>query len=185
MLLQKLWVAFACVVLLALPAMTADASQPRVAFGFNAPRISGFPTGAVRLTGGGSFDLTTGTGNSAGGFDCLADVLQGPLSVNRSPKSVGPCLRGQGVRWDTAELLRGTTFKCTGAAGEALKPAATNDDTVVLQADFYRAGNGNDESFTAQMIVADHDLAPDIAGTQNIWVQGVGCGTAEVNFHSP
>jgi hypothetical protein len=33
------------------------------------------------------------------------------------------------------------------------------------------------------MIVADGDLAPDIAGVQNLWVQGVGCGTAIVNFN--
>jgi hypothetical protein len=183
--LQKLWAAFAGALLLVVPAITADARQPRVAFGFNAPSISGFPTGDVRLTGGGSFDLTSGEGKSGGGFRCLADVLQGPLSVNVSPKSVGPCLQGQGVRWDTSALLPGTTFKCTGAATEAPKTAVTDEHTVVLESDFYRAGNGINESFRAQMIVADHDIAPDIAGIQNIWVQGVGCGTANVNFHSP
>jgi hypothetical protein len=73
-------------------------------------------------------------------------------------------------------------FKCTGALGEALKPAATDQDTVVLQADFYRAGDANDESFSAQMIVSTRDIADDIQGTQNVWVQGVGCGTASVHF---
>jgi hypothetical protein len=48
---------------------------------------------------------------------------------------------------------------------------------------FYRAGDGNDESFTAQVIVSDGDLADDISGVQNLWVQGVGCGTAIVNFN--
>jgi len=52
----------------------------------------------------------------------------------------------------------------------------------VLQADFYRAGDGNDESFHAQMIVSATDIAPDVPGLQNLWVQGVGCGTAIVNF---
>ena len=64
--------------------------------------------------------------------------------------------------------------------GEA---GATDDHTAVLLADFYRAGDGNDESFTGQMIVSDGDIAPDIPGVQNLWVQGVGCGTANVNFN--
>lgn len=62
------------------------------------------------------------------------------------------------------------------------KPAATGAGTVLLLADFYRAGDGNDESFTAQMIVSDTDIAPNIPGVQNLWVQGVGCGNAVVNF---
>ena len=33
------------------------------------------------------------------------------------------------------------------------------------------------------MIVSDGDLAPGIDGIQNLWVQGVGCGTAIVNFN--
>ena len=87
-----------------------------------------------------------------------------------------------GFGWDTAALLPSTMFKCTGAATEAPKLAKTSDTTVVLQADFYRAGDGNNESFHAQMIVSAADLAPDIPGLQNLWVQGVGCGTAIVNF---
>ena len=51
-------------------------------------------------------------------------------------------------------------------------------------ADFYRAGDGNDESFTAQMIVSTDDIAPDIAGTRNAWIQGVGCASAIANFSS-
>ena len=38
---------------------------------------------------------------------------------------------------------------------------STDDDTVVLQADFYRAGDGNEESFTANMIVSTQDLDGD------------------------
>jgi hypothetical protein len=55
---------------------------------------------------------------------------------------------------------------------------------VVLLADFYRAGDGNDESFTAQMIVSADDIAPDVAGIQNVWIQGVGCASAIANFSS-
>src|SRR5438094_4900524 len=126
--------------LLAAPLVAQPASG---AFGFNAEDISGFPTGAVSLTGGGAYDLATSFVNSAGGFSCLADVRQGPLSVSINPDDPGPCLAGEGVRWDTVKLLASTTFKCTGAATEALKTAKTGATTVVLQADFYPAGDGN------------------------------------------
>ena len=162
------------------PAGPAFSAGGRAGFGFHGT-ASGFPTGIVRLTGGGSFDPATASNvvptetsvHAGGGFDCTgATIAQGPLTG---------CADGEGVRWDTAQLLQSTMFKCTGA--DALKPAVTDDHTAVLRADFYRAGDGNDESFTAQMIVADRDLAPAIPGVQNLWVQGVGCGTAVVNFN--
>jgi hypothetical protein len=155
--------------------------SPDAGFGFNGV-VSGFRTGRVFVSGGGTFDLASGFVKSSGGFSCLEDVMQGPLSLSINPDDPGPCLAGQGVRWDTASLLPGTTFKCTGAATEPLKPATTDATTVVLAADFYRAGDGNDESFTAQMIVSETDLAPEITGLQNLWVQGVGCGDAIVHF---
>jgi hypothetical protein len=151
----------------------------RAGFGFNGS-VKGFPTGEVRLTGGGSFDPTTGSNTvpgetsvaSAGGFGCTATVGQGPLAG---------CLAGQGVRWDTEQLLASASFKCTGS--DAAKAAVTDRHTAVLRADFYRAGDGNNESFTGQIIVSDRDLAPEIDGTQNLWVQGVGCGAAIVRFN--
>jgi len=154
-------------------------SASRQGFGFNGT-VSGFPTGTVFLTGGGSFEATTATNvvpsdttvASGGGFRCVGAVAQGPLAG---------CGSGEGVRWDTAQLLASTTFKCTGA--DAGKHAATGPGTVVLLADFYRAGDGIDESFTAQMIVSDGDLAPDIPGEQTLWVQGVGCGDAIAHFN--
>jgi len=161
----------ALVLALAVPALAAGGND---AYGFNARNVSGFPTGAVSLTGGGAFNPDTGFVDSAGGFRCTADVGQGPLTG---------CLAGQGVRWDTAELLASTRFKCTGAPSEAPKTAVTGQDTIVLLSDFYRAGDGTDESFTAQMIVSAADIAPDIPGTQNVWVQGVGCGSAVVSFN--
>ena len=105
-------IALVCAVLVAailLVAPTAAAAPGNVGFGFNARGISGFPTGAATLTGGGAYNPTTGFVNSAGGFRCTSDVGQGPL--------IG-CLAGEGVRWDTVNLLRSTTFKCTGAAAE-------------------------------------------------------------------
>ena len=165
--------ALAAAVLLIAP--TAAAATGNVGFGFNARGISGFPTGAATLTGGGAYNPVTGFVHSAGGFGCTSDVGQGPLAG---------CLAGQGVRWDTVELRRDTTFKCSGAAVEPLKTAITDGNTVVLLADFYRAGDGNDESFTAQMIVSADDIAPDIAGIQTVWIQGVGCASAIANFSS-
>jgi hypothetical protein len=58
----------------------------------------------------------------------------------------------------------------------------TDDDTVVMFADFCRQGDGVDESFTAHMFVSAVDEAPDILGIQNVWIEGVGCGTAIVNL---
>jgi hypothetical protein len=150
----------------------ALASNGNTGFGFNAPQVAGAPTGSVFLTGGGAFNLSTGFVHSAGGFRCTSGVSQGPLSG---------CSAGQGVRWDTASLLPSTVFTCTG---ETEPTARTADSTVVLLADFYRAGDGNDESFTAKMIVSADDFAPNDPGVQNVWVQGVGCGTATVHFSS-
>ena len=99
-------------------------------------------------------------------------MAQGPLSG---------CQTGEGVRWDTAQLLASTTFKCTGA--DAAKVATTSSRTAVLLADFYRAGDGDEKSFTAQMIVSESDLAPEIPGLQTLWVQGVGCGLANGHFN--
>ena len=101
----------ACLALVAGASVSAAAST-HTGFGFNARDIAGFPTGHVRLTGGGAFDATTGFVHSGGGFRCTADVNQGPLAG---------CLAGEGVRWDTASVLRSTMFKCTGAATESLK----------------------------------------------------------------
>ncbi len=159
----------ALAVSIAVPAAAAG----KVGFGFNASRIEGFPNGAVALSGGGAIDPVTGFVHSGGGFSCLQDVAQGPLNG---------CRAGEGVRWDAENLLRSTMFKCTGAASEALKPAATGPTTVVIQADFYRAGDANDESFRAQIIVSQNDIAPDLPGVQNVWVQGVGCGSSVGGF---
>ena len=166
----------------------AAAAPGHVGVGFNAPSIAGFPGdfsgGTAFLSGGGAYDPATASNaepdnafvHSNGGFRCLQNVEQGPLQG---------CLQGQGVRWDTDGLLQSTGFKCTGRASEPKKTAVTDAHTAVLESDFYRAGDGNDASFNnVQVIISDHDLAPDIDGIQNVWIQQVGCGTANVNFSS-
>jgi len=154
-------------------------SHARAGFGFNGT-AAGFPAGVVRLTGGGSFDFSTASNavptptsvSASGGFDCVEGVFQGPLTG---------CGINEGVRWDTAQLLTSTGFKCTVA--DTPRTAVTDARTAVLLADFYRAGDGDDESFSAIIIISESDLAPDLPGNQTFWVQGVGCGTASVHFN--
>jgi hypothetical protein len=159
---------------LTLGLVSAASATGKESFSLNASEVSGFPGGrAVALTGGGAYILPDFV-HAGGSFDCLADISAGPFSG---------CLQGQGVRWDAELLLESTTFKCTGAAAETLKAAETGDTTSVLLADFYRQGDGTEESFTAQMIVSETDLDPVLPGVQTVWVQGVGCGTSNVNFN--
>lgn len=179
--MKKYWcgaaatVAAALVLLFHGGAGRAKADNAKQSFGFNAPLISGFPNRMAEITGGGAYQQPA-FAHAGGSFRCLSDI-------SAPPSFFAGCLAGQGVRWDTAMLLDSTTFKCTGAAGEMLKTANTGDKTVVLMADFYRQGDGNEESFTARMIVSTSDIAPDIPGTQNVWIQGIGCGEATVSFN--
>ena len=148
----------------------------RVGFGFNS-QLSGFPTGAAKLTGGGAYDPTNigpdSFVHSGGGFRCTDSVNQGPLAG---------CAQGEGVRWDTVRVLDSFTFKCNGPS-DAAHTVTTDSDTVVLLADFYRAGDGNDESFSSvPMFVSAQDERPDLPGNQRVWIAGVGCGDGPVNF---
>jgi hypothetical protein len=152
-------------------AATDGASQ--IGFGFNGT------AGVVLLTGGGSFSPATASNvvpsdtrlAGGGGFRCTANVNSGPLTN---------CAAGDGVRWDSVQLLASTTFRCSGT--DIVRAASTGNRTVALVADFYRAGDGNEDSFSAQMIVSEVDIAEDLPGVQNLWIQGVGCGAAIVNF---
>jgi hypothetical protein len=154
-------------------ALAATGSGPRIGFGFNGT------AGVVILTGGGSFDPTSASNvadtdtraAAGGGFRCTENVTGGPL-LN--------CAAGEGVRWDGVQLLASTNFRCSGT--DILRSATTSDRTAILLADFYRAGDGNKESFRAPMIVSEDDIALDLPGVQNLWIQGVGCGAAIVNF---
>ena len=151
-------------------AAPARASAP-VGFSFHASNITGISTGSAFLTGGGTFDPAGATVHAGGGFRCTNAIAGAPFAG---------CLAGQGVRWDTTEVLPSTLFKCTAA--ETPRAISTDAQTVVLAADFYRAGDGNDESFNAQMIVSASDLDAAIPGDQHVWIQGIGCGLAGAGF---
>ena len=99
----------------------AIAGAGNVGFGFNASDIRGFPSGSVFLTGGGSFNPSTGAAHSAGGFRCTTAVQQGPLNG---------CAEGEGVRWDTVALVSGTDLKCS--VDGPVSHANTDGHTAVL-----------------------------------------------------
>jgi hypothetical protein len=175
------WIAAAVATVMVVLLVAGDVTAPvlaagrsKNAFGFNSSNVHGFPTGSAEITGGGAYDMGTNFVHAAGGCRCTSDIHQGPFNG---------CLADEGVRWDTAALLENTPFKCSASASETLKTAHTGGHTVALVADFYRQGDGIDESFTAKMIVSDTDLAPDVAGVQNVWIQGIGCDSAVVNFN--
>jgi hypothetical protein len=175
--MNKIMITVCALILALVPLASVHAQAAQQSFGFNAPLISGFPTGAAFLTGGGAYNLERAFLKTGGGFRCLEDIQQGPLN---------DCLAGEGIRWDAkdgaTQLLASFTFKCTGAASEMRKTVVTDDNTVVMLADFYRQGDGVDESFTAHMFVSAVDEAPDLPGIQNVWIEGVGCGTAIANL---
>jgi hypothetical protein len=164
------------------PNFSLERAHGRSAFSINGTVVSASGE-IVRLTGGGSYDPTTGSnvvpsetsGHGNGSFQCVTDITSGLIAG---------CAQGDGVRWDTVQLLQSAPFKCGGVVNEQGKTATTSDDVIVLLAHFYRAGDGDDASFTAKMFVSKNDLAGDVPGVQNVWIQGFGCGTAQVNFNN-
>jgi hypothetical protein len=154
---------------LVLGASTASAGSSRSGFAFAARDIRGGPAGAVSIIGAGAFDSAGTFAHGGGAFRCTESVGQGPLAG---------CQTGDGVRWRTDTALTSTPFRC---ATDAVKTGAAAADTAVFRATFFRAGDGNTPAFTANVIVADHDIAPDLAGMQKVWIQGVGCANALVH----
>jgi hypothetical protein len=149
------------------PAALARTGRDNQSFSFHAEDIGG----SVSLTGGGVFNPQSGFLRGGGGFRCTQDINGGPLNG---------CKAGDGVRWSAEKLLPSSGFKCS--ASDPLKTALTDENTVVLQVNFYRAGDGVTASFTAKMFVSAEDENPDESGVQNIWIQGVGCDEARVNL---
>ncbi len=174
--MEKVAMTVLAIALLLLPMSTALGQEAHQAFGFKAATISGQPTGgAVSLAGGGAYDPTTGFVQAGGSFQCIAAVANGPLNG---------CQAGQGGHWRALLLLASSNFRCVGQqSGEVQKVAVTDDNTVAMLADFYLRGTGNDAPVTVRMFVSEVDEAPDFLGTQNIWIQGVGCGDAIANFN--
>jgi hypothetical protein len=163
--LLALGVIAALPVLLGAASASADVPQ-RTAFAFLSPRIAGAPTGTVAMTGVGVYDTSTGSLRSNGLFRCTDTVAQGPLSG---------CMGGQGVRWSSTTLNPTQRFVC---GTDAAKTVTTDNLTVAFNAGFFRLGDAGTPSFSANVIVSARDIAPDVPGVQNTWIQGVGCGSA-------
>lgn len=151
---------------LLLGATSASAAGQHTAFAFVSPRIAGAPTGSVAMSGVGNYDTPTGPLQANGVFRCTETVAQGPLAG---------CLSGQGLRWSSTTLNATQRFVC---GTDAAKTATTDNKAVAFGADFFRIGDFGSPSFRANVIVSAHDIAPDVPGIQNTWIQGVGCGSA-------
>lgn len=167
--MKKMTAVLAMAALLA-PLSSAHSQSRLQSFSFNAPSISGL-SGEVSLTGGGVVNPGGGFVHTGGSFSVVNDITAGPLAGLR---------QGDGVRWDSDEVVPSVGFKCSGP--EVKRTVQTDDHTIILQADFYRAGDGNTAHFTAKMIISSQDLDDLEPGNQNIWIEGVGCGEALVNF---
>jgi hypothetical protein len=157
---------------LLVPAASGSGQGTRHSFALNAVNISGAPSGAVTLAGGGAYDLASGFQQGGGEFHCTQDINQGPLAGLHA---------GEGVRWASVAIVPTTGFKCGSDPGEPLKTVVTDENTVVLQAIFFRQGDGANPSFTAKVFVSASDEDPDAPGVQNVWIQGVGCAEGIVN----
>jgi hypothetical protein len=152
------------------PVSSAHGQGARHSFSFHAENIGG----AVFMTGGGAYDPPSGFIQGGGGFRCTSDINAGPLAGLKA---------GEGTHWKASAILPSSGFKCGGIPGEPLKTAVTDDDTVVMQVDFFRQGDGATPSFTAKVFVSAVDENPDAPGIQTVWIQGVGCDEARTNVH--
>ena len=151
---------------LATPAFEAHAQQGR---------FLDFPLvvvgNAIEITGGGTVNPQTGLQRTGGQFRAIQDITAGPLNGLRA---------GDGVRWEAVEFLPSAPFKCVGS--ESAKTVTSDQNTFVMKVAFFTRGDGNTPSFTANVFVSANDEDADQPGIQNVWIQGVGCGEAQVEI---
>ena len=158
---------------LLVPVSNAHSQGAGHSFSVQAADISGDPTGAVLFSGGGHFDPLSGALRGGGHFRCTRDIDQGPLTG---------CKAGEGVRWEAVSILPSTGFSCTGSPAEPVKTVVTDGNTIAMQVNFFREGDGAIKSFTARVFISADDEDSDRPGIQNVWIAGVGCGEARVNI---
>ena len=154
------------------PVSIAHSQGSKRPFNFNAPSVSGFANAEVFITGGGTFDPVAGVVKAGGAFHVLQDITVGPLAGVKA---------GETVRWDSDVIVPSFGIRCNGA--EAARTVSTDDNTVVMNADVYRAGDGNNASLHVIMFVSAEDEDGGLTGNQTVWIQGVGCGAAQVHFN--
>ncbi|MGH7726320.1 MAG: hypothetical protein ACREOU_12910 [Candidatus Eiseniibacteriota bacterium] len=144
----------------------AQGAKPGHSFTFDDVQV-----GAITISGRGIYDPATGFVQAGGRFVATQDITQGPFAGLHA---------GEGIRWRATELLANAPFKCVGP--DPLKTALTDDDTVVFKATFHQQGSSAHDGATAAVFVSRLDLDPDQPGIQNVWIQLVGCGEANVQF---
>ena len=150
---------------LVLPMSVAHSQSSAHTFTVHADAIGN----AIVLNGGGRYAAGTGFLQGGGGFRVTSDINGGPLAGLRA---------GDAGHWQAADLLPSSGFKC-GFPGEAGKTATTDDDTVVLQANFFR--DGDPTPLTAKVFFSAQDEDAIDGGSQDVWIQGVGCDEGNVN----
>ncbi|MGE5175792.1 MAG: hypothetical protein ACM3JJ_05390 [Hyphomicrobiales bacterium] len=147
-------------------------------FAFETAYVEGAAGVELVLSGGGEFDRAWGYVRAGGGFRCMHDIGHGPLAG---------CRAGEGLRWEATEILPAggvvtSAASGSGSRGEGLRAVRTDDETVVMRARFYRRGDGSHAAYAATMIVSARDVDPARPGVQNVWVEGVGSGDADLLF---
>jgi hypothetical protein len=150
---------------LLLPMSTVHAQSGGHTFTVHANAIGN----VIALNGGGRYEVGTGFLQGGGGFRVTNDITGGPLAGLRA---------GDAGHWEAAELLPSSGFKC-GFPGEAGKTATTDDDTVVLNARFFR--DGDRTPLTAKVFFSAQDEDPIDGGSQDVWIQNVGCDEGNVD----
>jgi len=170
--MNKVAVVLAVAALLTPLSSNARSQTSQHSFNFNADGVRGIGTGEARIAGGGQYDPVSGVVKAGGSFRVLQDISAGPLAGLKA---------GEGVKWDSDETLPSFSIKCTGA--ETPRTVFSGPNTVIMQAEFYRAGDGNTASLHAVMFVSSDDQDGGISGTQTVWIQGVGCDEARAEFH--
>lgn len=149
----------------------AWAQGPRRSLSIRSANVGSPPSGELTLTGGGSFDSRSGLLQVRGGLRCTRDVAQGPLAG---------CRAGDDVRWEGANII--PTLTPTGTEAGPEQTAVTDASTLVMQAEFFRRGAGAAAAHRAKVIVSSADLDPGQPEVQNVWIEGVGYGSAVVSF---
>jgi hypothetical protein len=161
---MKTFSAFLAAGSLLLPMSMAHAQSSAHTFTVHADAIGS----AMVLNGGGRYSAA-GFLQGGGGFRVTSDINGGPLAGLRA---------GDSGHWQAVELLPSSGFKC-GFPGEAGKTATTDEDTVVLQANFLR--DGDPTPLSAKVFFSAQDEDPVDGGSQDVWIQGVGCDEGNVS----
>lgn len=138
-----------------------------------AASIVGSAGGEISLTAGGTFEPRSGLLQIRGALRIARAFVNGPLAGRPA---------GESLRWEGANIIPSLAIDADGTEGGAARPAVTDGTTLVLQAELFGPGDRVSASQRAKMIVSASDLDVAQDGVQNVWIEGVGFGSAEVTI---